>query len=61
MSVLRLLSIYDIHKWVAVEAQLSHEKKYVDMFKRIYPTSTIVLVEITTAWLYSSQAGRVSA
>ena len=60
MSVIRFLSIYVTHTQGTVEAQLSHEKKYVDMFRRIYPTSTIVLIKITTAWLYSSQTGRVS-
>jgi hypothetical protein len=43
-----------------VNARIAHEKKYVDIFKSIYPTSTLVLVKADTSWLYTSQAGRVS-
>lgn len=39
-------------------ARLSHERKYVDGFKTIYSTSTVVLVKADSSWLYTSQAGR---
>lgn len=43
-----------------VQARISHVKKYADVFRSIYPNSTIVVVQMESSWLTSAQSKRVS-
>ncbi|EKM50364.1 uncharacterized protein PHACADRAFT_104693 [Phanerochaete carnosa HHB-10118-sp] len=56
LADVRTNSVIIVFGWF--NARLSHEQKYVDGFKSIYPTSTLVLVKADSSWLWTSQAGR---
>ncbi|GJE91071.1 hypothetical protein PsYK624_072190 [Phanerochaete sordida] len=49
-------SVVIIFGWF--NARISLEKKYVEGFKNVFPTATVVLVKADSSWLYTSQAGR---
>lgn len=49
-------SVVVIFGWF--NARIAHERKYVESFKSLYPTSTVVLVKADTSWLWTPQASR---